>query len=120
MADFSTLQAGTLDSVPGVTNVFDNSIRVGADGGSSLDTHGRVSVQILASNGNTVNEFDKVVPVGINGSFERKNLIGERGVPPRRPKAEKKGGFSFDGSGNSLDRVAGSPALLGGVRVCAN
>jgi hypothetical protein len=95
-----------------LVDVADNLSGAGTDPRLVDDAGGRDSVEILASNGNTIYEVDKIRAVLGDGVLEGSNFVVDANLATRAPKTKEKGGLAVDGLLDSPGRGVGCAVSL--------
>jgi len=113
VTDGGTAQTGAGDGGADLLDVVDEHVGLKTRASIGLGPGDRVTVHVLAANGDTDNILAEVVAVGADGSFESSKLVGH--VAAGSPETQQKGGVLSNGGGNSLDRVLAGTALDHGV-----
>lgn len=91
-------------------DVVDDVVGVLANTGLGGDTSGRVTVEILTTDGDTNNQAGEVRTVGRDGGLQGGDFVVESVT--RGPETEEKSGVCCNGGGNSGNGGVGSSTLL--------
>lgn len=91
-------------------DVVDDVVGVLANTGLGGDTSGRVTVEILATDGDTDNQLGEIGTVLRDGGLQGSDLVVESVT--RGPETEEKSCVGSNGGGNSGNGGVGSTTLL--------
>lgn len=95
MANLGTGEGSSRNSFLDVADVSCKRIRAGANIRTGGDTLRRVTIQILAADGNSIDDTGQLVAILLNRSCEREKLVGERSITGRGPETEQQRRASF-------------------------
>lgn len=115
MGDFGIGSGGAGKESTNLGNVADEDVGASTDTGRVHDTDGAIAVEILASDGDGLNQVGELGAVGLDSGAEGGELIVEVCLTSRSPHSQKKGGVCVDGGGDGGDDSIGSTGLDGGV-----
>lgn len=114
VTDGSAAQGGAGDGRLDLLDVGDQQVGVDTNTGVVLGASDRVTVEILATDGDTDDQLGEGLAVGADGGLESGNLVVD--VAAGGPETEQEGSVLGDGSGNGLDGVVGGTTLDHGVQ----
>jgi hypothetical protein len=114
VTDGGTAQGGAGDGGADLVDVVNELGGLNTDTSVGLDTGLRVTVKILAADGDTDDELGEVLTVGVNGGLESGDLVGH--ATTGGPETEEKGNLFLDGGGDSLNGAVGGATLDHGVK----
>ena len=119
VTDGLALKSSAADSITGLLDVFDELLGLSTGAGLVLNTSGGDTVEVLAADGDTLNEVSEGSAVPSNGSLESSDLVVEVGLTGGGPHAEEETGLGVDSSLNGFNDVRLGAVLDHGVQTGA-
>ena len=117
VTDGGAAQLGAGDGRLDVLDAGDQVVRVHADASIGLSTSDRVTVEILATNGDTSDQLGEGLAVGADGGLEGSNLVVD--VTAGGPETQQQSNLLLNGGLDSLDGGVGGTTLDHGVETSA-
>lgn len=98
MANLRAREAGALDGIADLVDVVDNGVGISTDVRSRSDALGAVAVEVLASDGDSINDAGEIGAVLLDGACKGSQLALECRLTTRSPETEQQRSLGVDGS----------------------
>jgi hypothetical protein len=112
VTELGVAHAGTLDDLANLLNVVDEDLGAGTGVLTSLLANGRVTVQILRTDGDAGNQAIELVAVLVDGLLESSELVVEVCLTGGSPKTEEDAGLGLDSGRNGGNGLIVGVTLL--------